>query len=1200
MTRPTFKIRIASWLFLALLTSVGSLEAAPFLEFVDPNPGCGNRFGAVVVTLSTGKVVITSPGDDAGGLNAGAVYLFNGSTGALISSLRGSSANDSVGSGGVTALTNGNYLVWSPRWDNGAAVNAGAVTWGSGVSGVNGVVSAANSLVGSSPNDDLGSSGVFALPNGNYVIVSPIWNYGGIADAGAVTWGSGVSGVSGVVSPGNSLVGSTANDLVGRDGVTALSNGNYVISSSLWDNGGAVDAGAVTWGSGTAGVIGTVSVINSLVGSTAGDFVGNRNYDGPYMKHQVGVVGLSNGNYAVASPYWDNGAINLAGAATWGSGTTGVTGVISAANSLVGTRVSDAVGSGGVTALANGNYVVSSPLWDDGVTCCNEGAVTWANGTTGITGLISATNSLVGSKENDVIGERMTALPNGNYLVGSVDCDNGSILGAGALTWGSGTTGVSGVVSTANSLMGASTSDGVGSTVTTLMNGNYVLTTQFWDNAGVADAGAVTWGSGATGVSGVVSVANSLVSNIAGSRVGASGVMPLPNGNYVVGSSIWSGGRGAVTWGSGSTGVSGVVSAANSLVGTTLQDSVGSFSYVTVLSNGNYVVVSTSWDNGAIANAGAVTLLDGTTGTSGVISAANSLVGSRAHDRVGIGRVTALSNGNYVVSSPFWDNGVNANAGAATWGNGTTGVVGEISDANSLVGSRTNDGVGTRTFSLFSSGGGITALANGNYVVPSVFWDNGATTNAGAWTWGDGSTGVTGEISSANSLVGSRADDVAGSSVTALANGNYVVSSPSWDNDGIFVDVGAATWGSGATGVSGSISAINSVVGALPVSGLNPNVLDYGNTFIAQFITDGNGRVRVGPANYSAMIVSAVDIPADQGGWLRLTFNRSGLDEATAQPPIATYGIWRRVPGTLPVAGGQSLADRSPRMDEQGMKQLRAALPSSLDVHEVDGRLYVKGPDSRVGLDAEFPPGTWETVAYVFAAQQAQYMVAVPTLSNAAPNDFLVTSHTTVPSIWFVSDPVTGQSVDNLAPSQPTPFTAAYANGATHLEWGANSEPDLDSYRLYRGSSAAFIPGPANLIVEQGSTDYADVGPAGRYYKLSAVDASGNESSFALLTPEETTEVGEEPVAFALEGARPNPARGNGLYVAFALPGDASARLELLDVNGRRVAGREVGSLGAGRHRVNLAQGRHVAPGVYWVRLTQGTNQQRARVAVID
>jgi hypothetical protein len=84
---------------------------------------------------------------------------------------------------------------------------------------------------------------------------------------------------------------------------------------------------------------------------------------------------------------------------------------------------------------------------------------------------------------------------------------------------------------------------------------------------------------------------------------------------------------------------------------------------------------------------GAATWGDGTIGITGVVEASNSLVGSSPNDRVGYGTngydgVTALSNGNYVVGSPNWD----GNRGAATWGDGTIGIIGPVSDQNSLVG----------------------------------------------------------------------------------------------------------------------------------------------------------------------------------------------------------------------------------------------------------------------------------------------------------------------------------------------------------------------------------------------------------------------------------------------------------------------------------------------------------------------------------
>ena len=55
--------------------------------------------------------------------------------------------------------------------------------------------------------------------------------------------------------------------------------------------------------------------------------------------------------------------------------------------------------------------------------------------------MVSPTNPLVGSTANDFVGSSITALRNGNYVVGSSNRDNGAATNAGAATFGSGTTG---------------------------------------------------------------------------------------------------------------------------------------------------------------------------------------------------------------------------------------------------------------------------------------------------------------------------------------------------------------------------------------------------------------------------------------------------------------------------------------------------------------------------------------------------------------------------------------------------------------------------------------------------------------------------------------------------------------------------------------------------------------------------------------
>ena len=134
----------------------------------------------------------------------------------------------------------------------------------------------------------------------------------------------------------NSLVGSTINDYVGYDGVVVLTNGNYVVTSFYWDNGAATDAGAVTRGNGTTGVRGVVSSANSLVGTTANDRIGSTWTGYPSSLDRT-VTALANGNYVIVSSSWSNDPVMGAGAVTLGVGAGNpTTGVISTANSVLG------------------------------------------------------------------------------------------------------------------------------------------------------------------------------------------------------------------------------------------------------------------------------------------------------------------------------------------------------------------------------------------------------------------------------------------------------------------------------------------------------------------------------------------------------------------------------------------------------------------------------------------------------------------------------------------------------------------------------------------------------------------------------------------------------------------------------------------------------------------------------------------------
>ena len=796
-------------------------------------PGDEAGSGGITVLSGNASYVVSSP-DWSG--HAGAVTLLSDSNtvvGAIsaLNSLVGASANDAIGSGGITVLGDGNILILSPSFGGGA----GAVTWDGVAAGQGqvGVVGSGNSLVGANPGDDIGSGGIFELSNGtNYLVLSPSWGGG----KGAITTGNEGEAITGVVSGTTSLVGSSTTDHVGmRSSIIDSFDNYYLVDTANWGNG----AGAVTWSldTGGAGSVGAISASNSLVGA-AGDHLGSG-----------GITILYNGNYVVDSPQWSS----RTGAVTLGTATAGVKGPVSGSNSLVGATAGDQVGSGGIFQLSNAaNYLVLSPLWGNGkgavtdetdshagaitgaVSSSNSivgastgdgvgasgsitdeftgyylittadwgngaGAVTWSLDTGGTTGAVSNLNSLVGGAAGDHIGSGgITILNNGDYVVDSPDWSNLT----GAVTQGA-STGISGVVGGSNSLVGASNNDEIGSGgIQLLPSGDYlVLSPHFGGNAG-----AVTWVDGGTGLTGQVASTDSLVGGAGGDEVGGGGIYLLSNGaNYLVLSPSWSDGRGAVTNGSDSSSISGVVSDANSLVGLAAGDAVGASGSIFDPGAGYYLVRTPNWGGGA----GAVTWnSDG--GTTGVVSQANSLVGSNSGDDLGSGGIILLPSDNYVVLSPDWNN----QAGAVTWGGASDGVSGVVGAANSLVGgSAVVSALAGASPAISGSGsgnevgsGGIQILANGNYLVLSPSFANGA----GAVTFADGSTGISGVVGAANSLIGAAGGDQIGSGgIIFLDNGNYLVVSPDFGGG-----AGAVTFGSRTTGVAGIVGASNSLVGA--------------------------------------------------------------------------------------------------------------------------------------------------------------------------------------------------------------------------------------------------------------------------------------------------------------------------------------------------------------------------------------------------
>ncbi len=211
---------------------------------------------------------------------------------------------------------------------------------------------------------------------------------------------------------------------------------------------------------------------------------------------------------------------------------------------------------------------------------------------------------------------------------------------------------------------------------------------------------------------------------------------------------------------------------------------------------------------------------------------------------------------------------------------------------------------------------------------------------------------------------------------------------------------------------------------------------------------------------------------------------------------------------------------------------------------------------------------------------------------------YIVSAHTGVPTLWFLSETDSAYSVDNMPPSPPLALSAeqSHAPEGLQLDWDDNSEGDLAYYAVYRGTDEHFVPGTGSRLATPVSPEYFDDEwrwDSGYYYKVSAVDRHGNESGFAMIAPGSVT--GDDPAplpdATFLAQNFPNPFNPN-TTIAFGVRSGGSVNLSVYDAAGRLITVLIDETRPAGRYTAAWngedQGGTPVASGVYFYRLVAG------------
>jgi len=187
--------------------------------------------------------------------------------------------------------------------------------------------------------------------------------------------------------------------------------------------------------------------------------------------------------------------------------------------------------------------------------------------------------------------------------------------------------------------------------------------------------------------------------------------------------------------------------------------------------------------------------------------------------------------------------------------------------------------------------------------------------------------------------------------------------------------------------------------------------------------------------------------------------------------------------------------------------------------------------------------------------------------------------------------------------SQVLPLPANVGTTTFTVEWEAVGAPaDLHDFSVYVADDGGEYRVWRAHTTANSDTFSAAPGHQYAFYSL-ARDSSGNmetppEVPDAVTTTPATVSVGDAPrLQLALVGAVPNPAFGQA-RVRFVLPSAEPAIFEVIDVQGRRLLRRDVGSLGPGRHDVEVSRA-ITRPGLYFLRLAQGGQVLRSKMVMM-
>ncbi len=235
----------------------------------------------------------------------------------------------------------------------------------------------------------------------------------------------------------------------------------------------------------------------------------------------------------------------------------------------------------------------------------------------------------------------------------------------------------------------------------------------------------------------------------------------------------------------------------------------------------------------------------------------------------------------------------------------------------------------------------------------------------------------------------------------------------------------------------------------------------------------------------------------------------------------------------------------------------------------------------------------WTAAASTAAYGKTIYTILVPTTKDSTVNSPGTINFRVIASMQegnFVSDKKAGYSVDNLAPSIPEGLQGILTpNSKVKLEWMSNSEKDFNYYSIYKsfsGMQYRKINTTIDTVFFDDSTQYN----IDYYYKISAVDYSGNESEKSnevKITITDANDKSQIPLKYGLFQNFPNPFNPSTI-IRYTVAKESFVNIILYNVLGKQIATLVNESKPAGNYSVQF-NAINLPSGIYFYKMQAGT-----------